>query len=212
MPIPNLSQAVTNRSAKYFRSQPLYDTVNYPAAGIQSLSFFAQPKGTSVTLTSVTGGVPGTVVKGIRDTNMALSGFMPQTDYSFTQMNIAFKQYSVASATPASAQYPYQTNMQDRELLRNNGNFRYRVEGTDIRYLPLLQVPEVNPIIGSTGTSVYASSNGYIVPAYTFGDPIVLLKQTGIEVTLEFPGLVPVTYTLDIQITLFGSKIGPLVA
>lgn len=201
MPMPDSRFSVVNPMQQEWFDQPLYDRCNYPILGSTSLSFFAVPKGQAAVLTSAIGGIPvaGTnITKTYRDTNIITPNFMPQYDYMFTSMSVAV--FSVLHLV---------TDMVDREIIRDNGVFHFRVNAKDILYVPFVYVPEVNPIAFSTMTAIYGTSNGMVAPGYTFKTPIYVPKGNSMEVTLEYPGLCAITSAVDIGICLFGVKQQP---
>lgn len=99
--------------------QPVYDRVNYPAAGIASLSFFSVPIGGSATL--IRAGTASTVQKTLRDTYVRNQGVLP---------NIAWWMYGVhfvlipATAAPQNASVD--EVLQDAQLLITHGYVEFR--------------------------------------------------------------------------------------
>ncbi len=186
-----------------FFSQGLYDTVNYPVGGTTSLTFFAIPLGGLATLTTALGAAPAAnTVKTYRDTNMETANFIPDKRYTFSGMSIAFKRVT------ANAVYLI-TDEPDRNFILNNGWWHIRVGDKDVLYVPAIFVPLFNPYASSTVTAMNIISNGQITPMYGFGNPLTINPGQVLRVTLEYPGLVPITTTLDIQLLLHASMQRP---
>jgi hypothetical protein len=87
--------------------QPLYDRVNYPAAGTGTLSFFSTPRGQSATLNTAEA-APAAKNKSFRDTNMENANVVPTKLYKFIGISVAFFHQTCGTVT----------NGQDRDRLR----------------------------------------------------------------------------------------------
>jgi hypothetical protein len=96
------------------------------------------------------------------------------------------------------------TNGTDREVIRQGGFLQFRIVDKDIIFLPLSLIPEVNPMVVSTQTSMngYAGGGGQNVPMYKFPIPITLNPYENFLVLLQFDNSPPVNATLDIQCVL----------
>ncbi|MEM0272937.1 MAG: hypothetical protein QW514_10390 [Thermoprotei archaeon] len=182
--------------------QPLYDRVNYPAAGTNQVSFFAVPKGQSATLLS-TFTAPATWTaasksKTYRDTNIENANVVPTK--LFKAVGIS---WGVFHSVLNSA-----TNAVDREVLRQGGYFQFRIVDKDIIFLPLSLLPEVNPFVASATTATsttinaYAGGGGQNVPMYKFPIPITLNPYENFTALMVFDNSPAVNATLDIQCTL----------
>lgn len=179
--------------------QPLYDRVNYPAAGATTLSFFSAPKGTSATL--ITAGAAAARTKTQRDTNLENQNVVPTKMFKFVGISIAF--LHLAAGTLA--------NSADRDSIRNNGYLSFRIVDKDILFLPLVAIPELNPIIATSTTATDSTINsiagggGNNVPMYKFPIPITLNPYENFSVNLIFDGgTTTITNTLDIALLLQG--------
>lgn len=200
MPLPDQRFAVLSRMMSEFFGQPLYDTVNYPAAGATVLTFFATPRGQAAVLATAAGGVPAVgTIKTYRDTNMDTAGFVPDKRWIFYGMNWKIRR-----------QGNLVTDQPDRELIQNNGWFDFQIGDKHVLYLPCLDVPLFNPIINTTWAGTNIVSIGSASAIYMFSDPMVINPGQRITVTLNYPGLVVITTTTDIQLTLHGSMQRPV--
>jgi len=179
--------------------QPLYDRVNYAAAGANQASFYAVPKGQTATLLSTyTAGTftwaAASKGKTYRDTNIENSNVVPTK--LFKTVGISWGVFhSILNAA---------ANAADREVIRQGGFLQFRIVDKDIIFLPLSLIPEVNPMIVSTQTAVnaYAGGGGQNVPMYKFPIPITLNPYENFLVLMQFDNSPAVTNTLDIQCIL----------
>lgn len=179
--------------------QPLYDRVNYPSAGTTTLSFFSLPKGTSATL--ITNSVAATRTKSQRDTNLENQNVVPTKMFKFVGISLAYIHVDEDAAT----------NSQDRDKLRNNGYLTFRIVDKDILFLPLIAIPELNPIVSAATTATNTTINsvagggGNNVPMYKFPIPITLNPYENFSVNLVFDGTTTtLTNTLDVALILQG--------
>lgn len=142
--------------------QPLYDRVNYAAGGSSSLAFFATPRGQSATL--ITQGTAASKVKTSRDTNIDNSNVVPTKLYKFVGMSVGYVHSNLTLAT----------NANDRAIIRDGAYVNFRIVDKDILFLPLIAIPEMNPVaaVSSTATATsitaFASGGGVAVPMYKF--------------------------------------------
>lgn len=185
--------------------QPLYDRVNYAAAGANQVSFFAVPKGQSATLLS-TFAAPQTwtaAAKGktYRDTNIENSNVVPTKLFKTVGISWGMFHSVINSATNAT----------DREVIRQGGFLQFRIVDKDIIFLPLSLIPEVNPMVAAvgalaagatTGINGYAGGGGQNVPMYKFPIAITLNPYENFLVLLQFDNSPPVNTTMDIQCVL----------
>ena len=179
--------------------QPLYDRVGLTNAGATSLSFFSTPKGAQATL--ITGiAAPAAKTKDFRDTNMENANVVPTKMFKFVGISLGYINQIPGSATDA----------QDRDRTRYNGYFRFRIVDKDLLYLPLIALPEVNPIVvGSTtanATTIIGSAGGggMNVPMYKLPIPITLNPYENFTVEINFPTAAVMTNAMDIYVILQG--------
>ncbi|HDK42886.1 MAG TPA: hypothetical protein ENG87_05885 [Candidatus Pacearchaeota archaeon] len=181
--------------------QPLYDRVNYPAAGASSLSFFSNSRGSSATL--ITGVAAATAkTKDFRDTNMENSNVVPTKMFKFVGISLGFINQIPGSSTDAA----------DRDRLRNNSYFHFRIVDKDILYLPLISIPEVNPlVVGATtenATTILGSAGGggANVPMYKLPIPITLnpYENFNVEIILSASVALAGSQSMDIYVILQG--------
>lgn len=177
--------------------QPLYDRVNYPAAGTSALGFFSQSRGQSATLLStVAAGVwtAASKVKTFRDTNIENSNVVPTKMFKIVGTSVGF-----LSANNNS------TNVtRDREIIRGGSYLQFRIVDKDIIFLPLITIPEMNPVVSSTANSVNgtAGGGGQNVPMYKFPIPITINPYENFTVQLNCDNSPPIDQTMDIYLML----------
>ncbi len=195
MPIPNRRYNVLNPNITEFFGQPLYDTVNYAAAGQAIMNFFAIPRGQAAVLTTVVGGAPAAgTIKSYRDTNLDVAGFTPDKRWEFVGMNMAFRRIT-----------DLVTDEMDRKLIVGNTWWHFRIGDKDVLYIPTVFVPCVNSIQSTTWGAVAGNQIGGGAKIFMFTTPLVINPGERIAVTLESPGNVAITTTLDITVMLHGT-------
>ena len=200
MPLPNQQYSVLSATLSEFFGQPLYDTVNYAAAGQVTITFFAIPRGQAAVLATAAGAAPAAgTIKTYRDTNMDVAGFVPDKRWVFYGMSWKIRR-----------QGNVVTDQVDRELIQNNGWFDFQIGDKHVLYIPTLDVPIFNPIISTTWGGTNITSIGGAFGIYMFSDPMVINPNQRIAVTLNYPGLVVITTTTDIQLTLHGTMQRPV--
>lgn len=174
--------------------QPLYDRVNLPVSLTGSINFYSSPKGQSATL--IRGTSASSVVKTLRDTNMESANVVPTKLYKFVGINIAFVHSSKSAATNAA----------DRALVRDGGYIRLRIVDKDLLILPLLCIPELNPISAvsttATASTIFGEVGGGRASMYKFPVPITLQPYETFTVALEFDGTSTLSNTLDLYMVL----------
>lgn len=191
MPLPDARYAALSRNVSEYFTQGLYDTVNYAAAGQAIMNFFAIPLGQAAVLTTAVGGAPAAgTVKTYRDTNMEVAGFVPDKAYQFSGMTVAFRRITDLI-----------TDELDRKLIMGNTWWHFRIGDKDVLYVPSIFVPLVNSTVSTTwgGTNI----NQYGKSAmYGFVTPLMVAPGQVIRISLEAPGAIAVTTTLDITLML----------
>ena len=176
--------------------QPLYDRVNYPAAGISELGFFSSPRGQSATL--ITAGSAASKVKTYRDTNNENANVVPTKMFKIVGVSLGFIHSDTTAATIAD----------DRAEVRDGGYLQFRIVDKDIIFLPLIAIPEVNPIISvattatTTNVNSMAGGGGQNVPMYKFPIPITINPYENFSVSLKVDGTVAIVATMDIYLIL----------
>ncbi len=179
--------------------QPLYDRVNYVSATTTTIAFFANPKGSIASL--ITGiAAAANKTKDYRDTNMENANVVPTKMFKFVGISIAFINQIPGTVTDA----------QDRDRLRYNGFFRFRIVDKDLLFLPLVALPEVNPFVvgASTANNVTiigtAGGGGMNVPMYKLPIPITLNPYENFTVEMNWPTAVTLTNSIDMYVILQG--------
>lgn len=182
--------------------QPLYDRANYPQAGTTSLNFFSIARGGTATLIA---GVAAAAAraKSFLDTNMENSNVIPTKMYKFVGLSLAYINQIPGTSTDAA----------DRDRVRNNSYLRFRIVDKDLLYLPLVSIPEVNPLtVASTtanATTILgaAGGGGQNVPMYRLPIPITLNPYENFTVELNCPSgvaLANASSSMDIYVILQG--------
>lgn len=177
--------------------QPLYDRVNYPAAGTSALGFFSSSRGQSATLLStVTAGVwtAATKVKTFRDTNIENSNVVPTKMFKVVGCSVGM----------LSANQNLTNVTRDREIIRGGSYLQFRIVDKDIIFLPLITIPEMNPVVTATANSVNgtAGGGGQNVPMYKFPIPITINPYENFTVQLNVDNSPPIDQTMDIYLML----------
>lgn len=175
--------------------QPLYDRVNVATTVPSNVAFFSVPKGQSATL--ITGTSAGTKSKTYRDTNLESAGVSPTKMYNIIGCSLTIVHGSKTNAT----------NQADRELLLEGGYLHVRIVDKDILFLPLTQLPLVNPIqsVATTAnaTSMIATNPGGGSGIFMYRLPLkaTINPYENFLVEMVFDGTITLTNTLDVQFT-----------
>ncbi len=177
--------------------QPLYDRVNYPAAGTSALGFFSSSRGQSATLLStVTAGVwtAATKVKSFRDTNIENSNVVPTKMFKIVGVSVAFLHANQNDGNVT----------RDREIIRGGSFLQFRIVDKDIIFLPLVTIPEMNPVVSTTGNNVNgtAGGGGQNVPMYKFPIPITINPYENFTIQMTSDNSPPISQTMDIYMML----------
>ena len=177
--------------------QPLYDRVNYPAAGTSALGFFSSSRGQSATLLStVTAGVwtAATKVKSFRDTNIENSNVVPTKMFKIVGVSVAFLHANQNDGNVT----------RDREIIRGGSFLQFRIVDKDIIFLPLVTIPEMNPVVSTTGNNVNgtAGGGGQNVPMYRFPIPITINPYENFTIQMTSDNSPPISQTMDIYMML----------
>lgn len=177
--------------------QPLYDRAHYAAAGTSDLSFFSVPKGQTATLIEGQS-INTTRTKSYRDTNNENANVVPTKMFKIVGISIGFIHQDPDNVA----------NSQDRTLVRDNGYINFRIVDKDIIFLPLLSLPESNPIIATSTTATSSTINssagggGHSVPMYKFPIPITINPYENFSVSMKWDTTVAISNAMDVNITL----------
>jgi hypothetical protein len=171
----------------------LYDTVQYPAAGANQLTFFSSPRGQSASLVQA-GVVVAAKVKSYRDTNIDNAGVVPTKLFKIMGISLGFRHQVEGD----------NDNPMDRDNLRCGGYLKFRIVDKDILYLPLMAIPEINPFVVNTTTASLgtAGGGGQNVSMYVFPIPITINPYENFVVELNFDGTVVLAHAIDILMIL----------
>jgi hypothetical protein len=183
--------------------QPLYDRVNFPAAGAQTMSFFATPRGGVATL--IRAGVTSSVNKTTRDTNLDTAGQIPAKGYQVRGLSMVLipAAFTLQNAnTDAIVK-----NMQD---ILFSGYMEWKVGDKTVIQLPLHMIPAYSSIQGVASTtannvSAYGIQNRSDRGMYILGVPVALQPFDTFTVTFTFDGgPTSVAQSFDIQFLFNG--------
>jgi hypothetical protein len=183
--------------------QPLYDRVNYPAAGTSQLSFFSVPFGSISTLI-VAGATVTTKVKGYRETNMDTGSVVPTKLFKLMGVSFGYIPVQQVFTNTSTA-----TIGDDILRLKYGGFLEFRIVDKPILYLPMHFVPESNPIqcvatTISAPATVMASGiiSALPFPLYKFGLPVTINPFENFRFLLNFDSSPALNQSFDIQVCL----------
>lgn len=182
--------------------QPLYDRVNYAAAGANLATFFSTPRGGTATL--IRAGVTSSVQKTTRDTNLDTAGQMPSRGFQARGISVAFipaSQDSAAATTDDVAE--------DINYIRYGGYLIWKVGDKTILELPIHLIPAYTILEGFAATTLNSASICNAQPSnprgmYVLGVPITFQPFDTFTVTMNWDGTVAVSQTFDIQLIFHG--------
>lgn len=186
--------------------QPLYDRVNYPAAGATSLSFFSVQRGGNATL--ITGvAAAAAKAKDYRDTNMENANVVPTKMYKFVGISLAF-----INQIPGTVGALTANDAADRDRVRNNAWFTLRIVDKDLLFLPLVCIPEVNPftvastVVNNSSVLGTAGGGGQNVAMYKLPIPITLNPYENFTCQINLSAAVALSgaQSMDIYVILQG--------
>ncbi len=177
--------------------QPVYDRANYANAGAAQLAFFSIPKGGTATLIS---GVAAAAarVKDYRDTNMDAAGLMPNKLIIIQGISVAFFHQTPGNSATYAA---------DRGRIKNNCWINFKVIDKSILQLPLVYVPEINPLTfaATTANNTSILGTGSMQPMLSFPIPITVNPNENITFEINGTGVALSTAaeTIDIGVILW---------
>lgn len=102
------------------------------------------------------------------------------------------------------------TDPLDRDRLRDGSYFHLRIVDKDLLYLPMVAIPECNPMVGMSTTATattmvgHAGGGGANVPMYKLPVPITLNPYENFSAAIDFDGTVTLTTTVDVYLFLHG--------
>lgn len=190
--------------------QPVYDRVNYPAAGAFEIIYFSIPVGGSATL--IRAGAAGTVTKTRRDTNMEQQGVIPTKAFKIHGLSLCFIPVQQTASATGLAATP--SIMDDMMRLMYGGFLEFRIVDKPYLYLPLHKIPATGVLRGSAfasgtvgpiaGISAGGPGTGAPRDIYWIGIPLVLDPYQNFSARLQFDGSPALNQTFDIQLFLEG--------
>lgn len=183
--------------------QPLYDRVNISTTVPSSVSFFATARGQSATL--ITGTTAASKTKSYRDTNMENANVVPTKMFKFIGISVAFVHSDQNAATNAA----------DRSLVLEGGYMQFRIVDKDLLFLPMVNLPVLNPFAGVattvTATTINASNSGGGEGVFMYKLPIniTLNPYENFTFSFNFDGTITLSNTLDVYCILQGFQRRP---
>lgn len=175
--------------------QPLYDRERYPTAGTAgSISFFKIAKGGTATLNR--GGTVAAISKTWRDTNMETSGVMPAKMFVIHGISVGYAVETIGHVNVAD----------DREMIRDNCYIEWKIVDKDILHIPLMCIPDLNPIVFASSTvnndTVIgcAGGGGPGVPMFRLPIPITLNPYENFNFDIKWDGTCATPSTNDVDI------------
>lgn len=180
--------------------QPLYDRVNYAAAGASQLSFFTVPIGQSATL--IRAGSAASVTKTRRDTNLEQAGHIPSKAFKIHGFSLNYIPLQQAVAGTATDDI-----VDDIQRLAYGGYMEFKILDKTYLYLPLDQIPGSAYRGSTTGTNnVSAGGFGTGSPRdiYVLGIPLTLDPFQSFSITMYWDGTVALTQTFDLRLNVLG--------
>lgn len=189
--------------------QPIYDRVNYAAAGATSVNFFSVPIGGSATL--IRAGTAATITKTRRDTNLSNQGVLPNEGFDWQGVAICYIPLQQAVGAAATGDI-----IDDIDRIRYGGYFTFKVLDNTLLEGPLFLLPSIASMAGVVSTT--ETSHSIVSAQPGIGDPRAafwvtekkfLPPNTGFSFAMNWDGTVSVTQTFDIYIILLGMKYRP---
>lgn len=184
--------------------QPLYDRAQYINTGATQVSWFAVSRGqSSVLFTSHTAaGVWSSASrsKTFRDTNIENSNVVPTKMFKIVGVSLGYVHLDNAITTVLNAS--------DREAVRTGGYLTFRIVDKDIIFLPLVTIPEVNPItavattVNAATITASAGGGGMNVPMYKFPIPITINPYENFTVSANFDTGLVINAQMDMYLIL----------
>lgn len=174
----------------------MYDRACYVTAGTaQQLSFFSIPRGGTAVLIRG-GGAGAAVAKTYRDTNMENAGVIPTKMHVIVGISMAFFNRTAGNVNIAD----------DREIVRDNSYIEWRIVDKQILVLPIVCIPELNPLVVASTTvnndTVIGSAGGggAGVPMYRLSVPVTLMPFENFSFHMKWDGTVATPSGLDMDI------------
>jgi len=191
--------------------QPIYDRVNYPAAGIFELSFFAIPLGQSATL--ITAGAAAAKAKTRRDTNLEQSGIIPDKQFLVQGISMTLIPLQQAVATAGTGSI-----LDDQAKLIFGGFMEIYLGDKPYEVLGLDLLPGTGILRGAVATTTATpfvmasgggSGSGSAADAYWLKIPLTIDPMQNFRVRMQWDGVVSLAQTFDIKLTLHGTMRRP---
>jgi len=129
--------------------QPVYDRMNYPAAGVGELAFFSIPLGGSTTL--IRAGAAATFNKTRRDTNLEQQGVIPTKGFQVHGLSLTIIPVQQAVGVAATASI-----FDDVQRILYGAFLEFRLVDKPYLYLPLHKIPATGQIRGNVATTATA--------------------------------------------------------
>lgn len=206
-PMPS-RQGVFNPKMRTFRPeqpedlwQPIYDRMNYAAAGTTQIRFFSIALGGSTTL--ITAGSAAAKNKTYRDTNWQTSGADLNRAYEAHGVGMIFVPVQQAVDNASSNDI-----VDDMMRVLYGGWLNIETNNNRKFQLPLCLIPApamFRASVATTATNTTLVSGGGVTSSrdfFMFNVPLVLEPGQTIDMTMNWDGTVSITQTMDIYLVL----------
>ena len=189
--------------------QPIWDTVNYPAGGAASLSFFTVPVGQAATLLRF-GATAGLAASASRsktrlDTNLENAGVLPTKAFKLYGVSVNYVPLRVDGTNPTFAAI-------DKMTLALAGYLELRILDKPYLQIPTRAVPEASGLsYGPSATSIGAGVIGSGNPRDIFwlAVPLVFEPYQTFTMSITYDGSPAVNQGTDVCVILWGLQRRP---
>ena len=208
--LPGIATMIPDKPEIIF--QPLFDRVQYPAAGVASLNFFSNVKGSTQTL-NVGGTSTSTHIKSLRDTNMEQAGVMSSKGFIAYGISMAYLPLSTGVTATAMVNY-----MDDVQKIIFGSYIEMKFIDKAYLQIPLTCIPSHMSFKGALATTsnnvnmIGAGGLGNGIPQqpFSFDPPYLIAPNETFSVTLTSDATALSTSNpIDIQMMLWGYMLRP---
>lgn len=181
--------------------QPIYDRMNYAAAGTTQIRFFSIPLGSSTTL--ITAGAAAAKNKTYRDTNWQTSGADLNRAYEAHGVGVIYVPLQQAVDGAASNDI-----IDDIAKLIYGGWLNIETNNNRKFQIPLCMIPSpavLRASIATTATNTTMVAGGGVSSSsdyFKLNVPLLLEPGQTIDITMNWDGTVSLTQTMDIYLVL----------
>ena len=176
--------------------QPIYDRVNYAAAGAFELIFFSNPVGASQTL--IRAGVAASVIKTRRDTNLENQGVFPAKAFQVWGISFTIVPLQNVPTAAATDNIP-----DDYSILVDGGYFQFTLVDRPFLYLPLSLV-DWHYFGGAAATTLNATTlmSPLKSDVFPIEPKLTVAPNQNFSARMQFDGSPAVTQSCDLVVCL----------